>query len=283
MDRPAVLVKVPSATSVCSQERVVIHNRHGEKLVGILHDTGSKEVVIICHGFRSSKDRIPMTALAAAFEKEGISAFRFDFPGNGESDGSFQFGNYRREAGDLRDIVQHFLRNRVVAAIVGHSKGGNVVLLYASMYNDVHTIVNISGRFNLENGIEARLGKGFQQRIRQNGFIDIRNKRGKFIYRVSEESLMDRLTTDTRTSAVSIHSDCRVLTVHGSKDEVVSPTDSLEFSKFIHNHQLHIIDNADHDYNSHQPDLANVVLEFVRAGLTQANTVSNRSLVVSRI
>lgn len=65
------------------QKRVCIQNSYGEKLVGILHETGSKEVVIICHGFRSSKDGIPMVNLAAAFEKEGISAFRFDFAGNG--------------------------------------------------------------------------------------------------------------------------------------------------------------------------------------------------------
>lgn len=56
--------------------------------------------------------------------------------------------------------------------------GGNVVLLYASMYENVHTVVNISGRFSLENGVEARLGKDFRQRITQNGFIDIKNKRG---------------------------------------------------------------------------------------------------------
>lgn len=37
------------------QQRVIIENRHGEKLVGILHDTGSKELVIVCHGFQSSK------------------------------------------------------------------------------------------------------------------------------------------------------------------------------------------------------------------------------------
>lgn len=57
--------------------------------------------------------------------------------------------------------------------------GGNVVLLYASMFNDVSKVVNISGRFNLERGIEGRLGKDFLQRIKQNGFIDVKNKRGK--------------------------------------------------------------------------------------------------------
>uniref|UniRef100_A0A7N0U8Q0 Serine aminopeptidase S33 domain-containing protein n=1 Tax=Kalanchoe fedtschenkoi TaxID=63787 RepID=A0A7N0U8Q0_KALFE len=225
-----------------------------------------------------------MAYLADTLEKEGISAFHFDFAGNGESEGSFQFGNYRREAGDLHDVIQHFMRNqRIVAAVVGHSKGGNVVLLYASIYNDVRTVINISGRFNLENGIEARLGKGFQQRIRQNGYIDINNKRGKFIYRVTEESLMDRLTTDTLTSASSIPKDCWVLTIHGSRDEVVSPADALEFSKFIHNHQLHIIEGADHEYTSHQLELACVVLNFIRAGLMRESAIQEHSLGVSRL
>lgn len=53
------------------------------------------------------------------------------------------------------------------------------MLLYASMFNDVSMVVNISGRYNLERGIEGRLGKDFLQRIKQNGFIDVRNKRGK--------------------------------------------------------------------------------------------------------
>lgn len=41
--------------AVVRQEKNSIENKHGEKLVGILHDTGSKELVILCHGFRSKK------------------------------------------------------------------------------------------------------------------------------------------------------------------------------------------------------------------------------------
>lgn len=37
------------------QQKVVISNSHGEKLVGILHETGSRELVVFCHGFQSSK------------------------------------------------------------------------------------------------------------------------------------------------------------------------------------------------------------------------------------
>ncbi|KAL2536757.1 uncharacterized protein Fot_18148 [Forsythia ovata] len=190
---------------VGEHKRVVIQNSHGEKLVGILHETGARELVIICHGFRSSKDRIPMISLAAAFEKEGISAFRFDFAGNGESEGSFQYGNYRREADDLRAVVKHFRGDkRCVGAIIGHSKGGNAVLLYASRYNDIQTVVNIAGRCDLKRGIEGRLGEDFQEKIEQNGFIDVKNRRGKIEYRVTKESF-DGPSSNRSSCCMSIH------------------------------------------------------------------------------
>lgn len=253
------------ADRAVQQRRVVIENNHGEKLSGILHETGSKQLVIVCHGFQSSKERIPMVNLAAALEKEGISAFRFDFAGNGESEGSFQYGNYRREAEDLRAVVQHFRReNRVISAVIGHSKGGNVVLLYASKYNDVHAVVNISGRFNLEKGMEGRLGKDFLLRLKQHGYIDVFNRKGKFEYRVTEESLKDRLTTDIHAACLLIQQECRVLTVHGSMDKFVPAEDALEFAKFIPNHKLHIIKGANHEYTSHQGELTSVVLDFLR-------------------
>ena len=52
------------------------------------------------------------------------------------------------------------------------------MLLYASMYHDVTVIVNISGRFALEQGIEGRLGKNYMERIRKDGYIDVRNRKG---------------------------------------------------------------------------------------------------------
>lgn len=219
-----------------------------------------------------------MVSLAAAAEKIGISAFRFDFSGNGESEGLFRYGNYRHEAEDLRAIVQHFRENgHAITSIIGHSKGGNVVLLYASKYIDVCRFVNISGRFDLEKGIEGRLGKDYVERIKRDGFIDVKNRRGKFLYRVTEESLMDRLSTDLRAACQSIHENCRVLTVHGSKDQIVPATDSLEFDKVIPNHVLRIIEGADHEFTLHQDVLASSVLDFVRGDLDQRKHTKEQS------
>ncbi|XP_077212641.1 uncharacterized protein LOC143858496 isoform X2 [Tasmannia lanceolata] len=197
------------------QQKVAISNSHGEKLIGVLHETGSKELVILCHGFRSSKEQKTMVNLATALATEGISAIRFDFAGNGESEGSFEYGNYKREVGDLRAVVQYYSEGkREISAIVGHSKG-------------------------------------------------------KVEYRVTEESLMDRLTTDIHAACHSIDKDCRVLTVHGSVDEIVPVEDASEFAKRIANHKLHIIEGANHGYSSHQIELASIVLDFIRDGLHQ--------------
>jgi len=42
-----------------------------------------------------------------------------------ESEGEFQYGNYRKEADDLHSVVSYLYREKYdVAAVVGHSKGG---------------------------------------------------------------------------------------------------------------------------------------------------------------
>jgi len=259
-----------TAQNPAIQHKVIIPNKYGENLVGVLHETESPEIVILCHGFRSTKEENTMVNLAVALENERISAFRFDFAGNGESEGSFEYGNYRREADDLHAVIQHFSgANRIISAILGHSKGGNVVLVYASKYHDIHTVVNVSGRYDLTKGIEERLGKDFMQRIKEDGFFDVKDKKGSVDYRVTEESLMDRLSTNMHEACLQIDKECRVLTVHGSADEVIPVQDALEFAKIIPNHKLHITEGANHCYTSHQAELASVVLDFIKAALQE--------------
>ncbi|KAH7519216.1 putative uncharacterized protein YDL057W [Ziziphus jujuba] len=266
----------PAQNPVVQPQKVLVPNKHGEKLVGLLHETGSVEIVILCHGFRSTKDNNIMVNLAVALENEGISAFRFDFAGNGESEGSFEYGNYRREADDLSSVVQHFTgANRVIGGILGHSKGGNVVLVYASKYHDIHTVVNVSGRYDMKRGISERLGEDFMQRIKEEGFIDVKNKDGSVNYRVTSESLTERITTDMHNACLHIDKDCRILTVHGSADEIIPVEDAYEFAKIIPNHKLRIIEGADHGYGNHQAELATAVLEFIKSCLQQEKTASS--------
>ncbi|XP_065049336.1 uncharacterized protein LOC103992696 isoform X2 [Musa acuminata AAA Group] len=181
-----------------------------------------------------------------------------------ESEGVFQFGDYWKEAEDLHAVVLYFSEQKYeISAIVGHSKGGDDVLLYASRYRDVHTVVNLSGRFALDRGIERFLGKDFIQRIKKDGFIDVVDKTGKVLFRVTEESLMDRLNIDMHAACLSIDKGCRVFTVHGSADEIIPVEDALEIAKLIPSHKLHIIEGANHCYTEHQEELAKTVGDFL--------------------
>ena len=68
---------------------------------------------------------------------------------------------------------------------------------------------------------------------------------------------------------------CRVLTIHGSADEIIPVEDALEFTKIIPNHKLHIIEGADHCYTSHQAELASTVVDFIKAALEQDKAASS--------
>lgn len=233
--------------------------------MGILHETGSPEVVILCHGLSASKEDNIMVNLAAALENAGMSCFRFDFSGNGESEGTFQFGDYWLEVEDLHAVTQYFHgASRKVGAIVGHSKGADVVLLYASKYHDVNVVASLSGRFDLKKGITERYGNDFMDKIKTQGFVDIKNNSGGIDFRITYESLMDRLNTNVPEACLKIDKECRILIVHGSKDEAIPVEDALEFVKILPNNKLHIIEGANHVYTHHQAEFASVVVDYLK-------------------
>ncbi|PON37383.1 Alpha/Beta hydrolase fold containing protein [Trema orientale] len=86
--------------------------------------------------------------------------------------------------------------------------------------------------------------------------------------------MMDRLKIDIDASCLEIDKECRVLTIHGSVDEMIPVEDATEFDKIISNHKLRIVEGADHDYTSHQAELASIVLEFIKASLEQDKAAS---------
>ncbi|KAH7307777.1 hypothetical protein KP509_22G077200 [Ceratopteris richardii] len=201
----------------------------------------------------------------------GFSTFRFDFSGSGESEGNFQYGSYWKDAEDLRSVVSHWRdQGRKVAALVGHSKGGNAVLLYLSKYKDVGTVVNICGRFYLKNGIKERLGKNYMQIVEEDGYLDVKDRHGSVEYRVTKESLKERLNTDMETAMKCVPNSCSVLTVHGSNDETVDYKEAGAFDRLIPNHILQIIVGADHYFRKHRQSLNSIVLAFVKARLTSS-------------
>ncbi|PNT77037.1 hypothetical protein BRADI_1g56955v3 [Brachypodium distachyon] len=192
-----------------------------------------------------------------------------------ESGGEFQYANYRKEADDLHSVVLYLHQEKYdVKAVVGHSKGGYVVVLYASLYHDVHMVLNLSGRFYMEKGVEERLGKGFIDRINKEGYIEVTDESGKVLYRVTKESLMERLNTDMRAASASISKECSFFTVHGSADVDIPLEDAYEFGKHIPTHELRVIEGADHCYTAHRKELSDAVVDIITYNKAEAGDSS---------
>lgn len=80
-----------------SESKVQFLNTTHVQLSGTFTDAKSDVVAILCHGYASSKDGFVYPKMAKALAAKKISSLRFDFTGNGESDGAFEFGNYLQE------------------------------------------------------------------------------------------------------------------------------------------------------------------------------------------
>ncbi|PWA72473.1 alpha/beta-Hydrolases superfamily protein [Artemisia annua] len=119
--------------------------------------------------------------------------------------------------------------------------GGNVVLLYASKYHDVHRVIDVSGRYKTEGGVKEHLGKGV---------LTVHESDDSVVQ--VEEALGFANVIPNHKLQIIKGADHRVLTVHESDDSVVQVEEALGFANVIPNHKLQIIKGADHRFSEHR-------------------------------
>eukprot|EP00744_Colponema_vietnamica_P019702 GILI01027903.1.p1 GENE.GILI01027903.1~~GILI01027903.1.p1 ORF type:complete len:257 (-),score=63.95 GILI01027903.1:68-838(-) len=252
-----------------STEVVEFRNQDGLKLVGKLFKPasysapdGQKErIVVICHGYLCTKDKGFIPQLAEALD---VPTFRFDFSGNGESEGEFKFANYMGEAEDLRSAVE-MLRNigYDVCAVVGHSKGAGVVLLYAAKYDDVPVVVNIAGRFHMSAGIRERYSPEDLALLDTQGFFTFSFSANSPRFTITKDQMDERLNLDM--SQVAAISRSKVYTFHGTKDVTIPCADAEEFRRVIKQelHTVTIVQGADHNFKNKEAILFQGIRDVV--------------------
>lgn len=122
--------------------------------MGEFDDVGLRDFCIFSYGFWVFKEDLILILVFKVFIGVGFSIYRFDFIGNGESDGEFVYGSYWCEVDDIRFVVNYWwFCGWWIIFLIGYSKGGNVVLLYVFKYGDVVSIVNMCGWFDLIRGM----------------------------------------------------------------------------------------------------------------------------------
>lgn len=122
------------------EERFSFLDPHGHQVAAILTvpDEGTDKIAILCHGFLSSKTSSTNNALTRMLVGQGIATFRFDFFGQGESEGPFDQITVSlavEQAHKAVDVMRNHGYRRI--GLMGSSFGGLVSILTASQRTDL--------------------------------------------------------------------------------------------------------------------------------------------------
>eukprot|EP00922_Rhytidocystis_sp_ex-Travisia-forbesii_P027769 GHVS01040772.1.p1 GENE.GHVS01040772.1~~GHVS01040772.1.p1 ORF type:complete len:285 (+),score=56.33 GHVS01040772.1:121-975(+) len=207
------------------------------------------DVAVLCHGLFSSKDHNLITHLARNLP---ITTVRFDFHGNGESDGDndWSFGGYWKEVDqDIRAVVQ-FLRSEElnVVMLIGHSRAAGDVLLYSMRFDDVPLVVGVAGRFDMARGITKHFGEAQMKLLEEGGpgSFSITSPDGRK-RTITKKTIDDRLAIDM--AGVSAIKKTALLLVHGTADDIIPYQDSEQIRNNVSSGvtaKVVLIDGAGH-------------------------------------
>ena len=279
-----------------NQERVEIPNKNNEKLVGYLefscappstnsiHNQSERnplELVILCHGLLGSMNNLCYPTMAKELsEMPSCHVFRFDFSGEGPlSQGAFEYGNYVKQVHDLHSVISYWKQHENkyrIRAIVGHSKGSNVVLMYHDLYSDpvdaVPLVVAVSGRFDLSKSPATRFTKREQQLLKEEGKFLWKKKSWFFENRTvvracwvtqHDMELRSRIHMETilKHQATNASNKTKYIVVHGTNDSVIPVEDASEIQNCLTKDkcQLIVVPEADHSYTQHTSELKHIL------------------------
>lgn len=195
-----------------------IRNSCGERIDRHFHPAERRDtLVILGHGLTGNKERPLLVAIAEGLSARGWPCLRISFSGNGDSDGRFEDSNLTKQVDDLKAVLDN-VPDYVRIAYAGHSMGAAVGVLAAATDLRIGVLVSLAG---------MTLTADFAQR--EFGAL----VPGKDCLWEDEQfplsaALMDDLISAGSTLEAAAKLVQPWLLIHGMKDDVVPPKDSLD-------------------------------------------------------
>lgn len=248
------------------EKKLYFNNSRGDKLCGILTDPSgdkSKPVIILCHGFASSKDSNTCTSIAKKLREKNISTFRFDFYAHGESEGKFADLTVTEAIDDTMRAIE-FMKTLGFEKIglFGSSFGGLSSYMVASKSKDLFLLIQKAPVSNYKE-FPAYNDPELIAKWKKTGYRTVEGKKLKYAF--YEDSI--------KNNAYEVADGIKIptLIIHGNQDHDVSVEQSINITKFIENCALEIVVGADHRFTNKKDfeQMLNSILAFVTAHLHQ--------------
>ncbi len=187
--------------------------------------------VLIVHGFKGFKDFGFLAAMAERLARAGFTAVNLSVSGSGvDADGNFTLldrfarNTYTREIADIELVIDRMAAGALGFAapsslgIIGHSRGGGVVLCVARETPAIHAVVTWAAISTIRRYTDAEVAAW-----RRLGTINVENTRTRqqlpMHYEIVEDALAnpDRFDIEAAAAALTIP----WLLIHGTEDETV--------------------------------------------------------------
>jgi len=239
------------------EEKISFPNNKGQLLAGVISRPAGKgpfPAVIDCHGFTGNKDAKFRPRLDRSLADAGFCALRFDFTGNGESEGTISEGSILQEAEDIRKAVDHLYRldfvDRDRIGVCGASMGGIAAMLSSADDSRIKATALLSPAILFDNMVRTQLGdllpdletKGYlmYNKIHSDGVVRV--------HKLTREFFDAWKDVDPSESIKNMKQP--LLVVFGTDDGPSSTPEAIQefFNNANEPKHIEIVEGADHDY-----------------------------------
>jgi alpha/beta superfamily hydrolase len=235
--------------------------RNGNKLAFELNinNPDNNSLIILVHGTCGNRNNLFFPALSKI---RSFNVLSFDLEGNGDSEGEFLIGGFMREVDNIHEVVLHVQSlGYNVISLIGHSKGGNTILIYSTLYQDIPLLIAIAARFDMS--ILPKFLDPVMPEVEEKGSSIFFNGKKNFCIDKSgiEERRkldMNRVLEDTRG---------KVAVVYGDRDDITSENDAHKIAELLGNKCFRkaLVQGSDHFFVNTMP----LVVEMVELILNE--------------
>lgn len=253
-------------------KNIAIKGKHLKPIITdlfYLENNQPKKIVIFCHGYKGYKDWGAWNLVAEEFAKQNIFFIKINFSHNGGTLKqpidfpdleAFGNNNFIKELDDLETVINWVFEKKSIQneinlqniSLIGHSRGGGIVLLKANEDKRIKKVITWAGISDF--GSRFPTGNDLKK-WKDDGVTYITNARTKQkmphyiqFYTVFEEN-KKRLHIKSAVKKLNIPH----LIVHGSKDETVLLQEAKVIDSWNTKSALYIIKDTNHTFDSKHP------------------------------